>query len=80
MQKYQHFEFKIKNVIIFDPRMWPDKRKAEEFEIQDSKLLYYFPQNADQNEKRNHVGLQEGSLMYWDDLDKNIYYKEENKE
>jgi len=33
MQKYQHFEFKIKNVIIFDPRMWPDKRKAEEFEI-----------------------------------------------
>ena len=45
-------------MILFDPRLFPKgKKKADECEIQDEKLLYYYPLDADKNEKRNHVGL-----------------------
>ncbi len=41
-------------------------KKPNEEDIQDAKLLYYFPMNSTLFEKRNHVGMGEGTFGYWD--------------
>lgn len=41
-------------------------RKPEEQDIQDAKLLYFYPESTDINIKRNLVGLSEGLVTFWD--------------
>lgn len=49
-----------------DPTFWPHHmKKPEEADIQDAKMIYYFPENANIHEKRNHVGMAEGTVQFW---------------
>lgn len=48
--------------MIYNPKLIPKERKPTEENIQDAKLIYYYPSSVQIQEKRNHVGLAEGSF------------------
>ena len=43
---FKNYEFTIKTIFFFDPSQKPASKKPSEEEIQDAKLLYYYPENA----------------------------------
>ena len=59
------FLFSIKTILLYNPTLKPDKAKPQEEDIQDAKLLYYYPDETQIEEKRNQQGLTEGNLMFW---------------
>jgi hypothetical protein len=58
--------FTLKSVFIFDPSLRPKKRKPSDDEVQDSKLLYYYPNEEDLIVKRSNMGIIEGSISFMD--------------
>lgn len=60
------FDFSISLVILFNPKLVPKTVKPSESDYQDTKLLFYFPDAIQPEEKRNQVGLVEGSFHFWD--------------
>jgi hypothetical protein len=56
------YDIKLCSVMIYNPKLEPKVKKPTEEDIQDAKLLYYYPNEALIEEKRNHVGLAEGSF------------------
>ena len=61
------FDFSISLIIIFNPKLLPKVPKPSEADYQDTKLLFYYPdESTRQEEKRNQVGLVEGSYHFWD--------------
>jgi len=47
---------KLKSCFIFDPKLSPNIKKPSEDEVQDYKLLYYYPNNVDIHAKRSNTG------------------------
>ncbi|KRX03481.1 hypothetical protein PPERSA_02860 [Pseudocohnilembus persalinus] len=67
--KENKYFVKIKQILLYDPTFFPHHlKKPEEFQIQDEKLIYYFPENENIHIKRNHVGLAEGGYDFWKKL------------
>lgn len=64
-----NFQYKIKSILIYNPFLLSSNKKPTEAEIQDAKLLYYFPHDVIQEEKRNQVGLAEGCYEFWKALE-----------
>ena len=56
----------VSAVFILDPKLLPGKKSPLEEEVQDSKLLHYYPGSTSIHTKRNHVGLAEGIMMFTD--------------
>ena len=56
--------------VLFNPRLLPSSSipKPQEEDFQDAKLLYYYPQEELKDQKRNVVGLIEGNLLFYKDL------------
>lgn len=40
---FEGYKFLIKTILLFDPNLKPPMKKPSEEDIQDAKLLYYFP-------------------------------------
>jgi len=55
----------IEKILIYNPTKEPEKAKPLEEDIQDAKLLYFYPEQTDINVKRNLVGLFEGIVTFW---------------
>jgi len=55
------YDLKLQSVMIYNPKLTPLNKKPSETDIQDAKLIYYYPADSAIEEKRNHVGLAEGS-------------------
>jgi hypothetical protein len=57
MEHYAHlfesYAFNIKSVFLYDPTLRPAAKKPSEEEIQDTKLLFYYPSTATIHDKRN---------------------------
>ena len=58
-------DFAIDTVMLFDPERKPKVPKPIETDIQDAKLLYYYPTNKVIDIKRNFVGLVEGTVTFF---------------
>ena len=67
-------EYSIEALYLYNPTLIPKKKKAYEEDIQDAKLLYYYPKDRRIEEKRNNVGLAEGMITFW-----GIFSNNENK-
>lgn len=52
----------IKHCIIFNPKLKSPKKKPSDDEIQDAKLLFYYPFEEELIVKRSNIGIIEGSL------------------
>ena len=50
-------EHKLKSLFIFDPNLHPNIRKPSDDEVQDYKLLYYYPDFEDIHIKRSNTGI-----------------------
>lgn len=73
------FEFSIALMMIFNPTLTPKMNKPSESDFQDAKLLFYYPdEGIRQEEKRNQVGLVEGSYHFWDIFETPIENQKEN--
>ena len=77
-----NFQYQIKSILIYNPSLLPANKKPSETDIQDAKLLYYFPHDVIQEEKRNQVGLAEGCYEFWKALEEgnNLFEDESNNE
>ncbi|KAL4471685.1 hypothetical protein ABPG74_008578 [Tetrahymena malaccensis] len=66
-QPYQlgFYDLKLQSIMIYNPSLVPSVKKPSEEEIQDAKLIYYYPSQTPIQEKRNHVGLAEGNFQFW---------------
>lgn len=74
---FSKFEFSISLILLFNPKLLPKVLKPSESDYQDTKILYYYPEeNIKQEEKRNQVGLIEGSYHFWDIF--SVFQSEEN--
>lgn len=62
--------FSLKSLFIFDPTLKSKKRKPSEDELQDIKLLYYYPNNEDIHIKRSNSGIIEGTISFLDAFEK----------
>ena len=58
--------FSLKSLFIFDPTLKPKSKKPSDNEIQDVKLLYYYPNNEDIIIKRSNSGIIEGTISFLD--------------
>ena len=58
--------FTIKSCFICDSTLKSKKKKPSDDEIQDIKLLYYYPNNEDQVIKRSNMGIVEGTIGFMD--------------
>ena len=58
----------INTILIYDISRadGPEMRKAQEEEIQDAKLLFFYPESTNIHIKRNLVGFSEGIVTFWD--------------
>ena len=60
------FDFSISLFFLFNPKLLPKVPKPSESDYQDTKLLYYYPEDSiPPEEKRNQVGLTEGSYNFF---------------
>lgn len=61
------FDFSVPLVMLFNPKLLPKMSKPSESDFQDTKLLFYYPdEGVHPEEKRNQVGLVEGSYHFWE--------------
>jgi hypothetical protein len=58
--------FSLKSFFIFDPTLKPNCKKPSDNDIQDIKLLYYYPNNEDIIIKRSNSGIIEGTISFID--------------
>ena len=66
------FDFSISMILLFNPKLLPKVPKPSESDYQDTKILYYYPEELiKQEEKRNQVGLIEGSYYFWENFSDN---------
>ena len=52
--------FALKSCFIFSPVIKPNKAKPSDDEIQDAKLLIYYPSSEETLIKRSNIGIIEG--------------------
>ena len=63
---YEAWDFHFKAVFLFNTEAIPENPKPSEQEIQNAKLMYYYPEDTNKDEQRNQVGLAEGFFMFCD--------------
>lgn len=56
----------LKTLFIFDPTLKSKSLKPSDNEIQDVKLLFYYPSNEDPIIKRSNTGIIEGTISFLD--------------
>ena len=56
--------FSLKSCFIFSPSLKPKKEKPTDDEIQDAKLLIYYPSSEENLIKRSNMGIIEGTLHF----------------
>lgn len=61
----------IKSFYIFNPNLHSKKRKPTEDEMQNAKILYYYPNNEDEIIKRSNTGIIEGTLGFLNEFEEN---------
>jgi len=61
----------IKSFYIFNPILRSKKRKPTEDEMQNAKILYYYPNNEDDIIKRSNTGIIEGTLGFLSEFEEN---------
>lgn len=69
------YEVSLQMVMVYNPKLEPPNKKPSEEDIQDAKLIYYYPDKTAIEEKRNHVGLAEGNFQFW-----NSFINEDDEE
>ena len=56
--------FSLKSCFIFSPSLKPKISKPSDEEIQDAKLLIYYPSSEESLIKRSNMGIIEGTLHF----------------
>jgi hypothetical protein len=56
--------FTIAELLIYDPKRPSPKRKPIEIDIQEAKILIYWPENVPIEQKCNTVGMAEGVFNF----------------
>ena len=56
----------LKSLFIFDPTLKPKCKKPTENDVQDAKLLFYYPNSEDHHIKRSNTGIIEGTISFLD--------------
>ena len=56
--------FSLKSCFIFCPSLLPSKKKPSDEEIQDAKLLIYYPSSEETLIKRSNIGIIEGTIDF----------------
>ncbi|CAD8087460.1 unnamed protein product [Paramecium sonneborni] len=64
-QDQLNYDFQLKALFFFNPLAIPTVPKPSEQDQQDAKLIYYFPQSADIEEKRIQTGMAEGIFQFF---------------
>lgn len=59
-------KFTLKSVFIYDSTLKSNKKKPSDDEMQDIKLLYYYPDNEEKVVKRSNMGIIEGTMSFLD--------------
>ncbi|CAD8139485.1 unnamed protein product [Paramecium pentaurelia] len=70
-QDHLQFDFQLKALFMFNPLAVPTVPKPSEQDQQDAKLIYYFPQNANIEEKRIQTGMAEGIFIFFKQFNPN---------
>ncbi|CAD8185021.1 unnamed protein product [Paramecium pentaurelia] len=80
-QDQLNFDFSLKALFFFNPLAIPTVPKPSEQDQQDAKLIYYYPQNANIEEKRIQTGMAEGIFQFFTQFNPNpnILEQQENK-
>ena len=68
--------FSLKSCFIFCPSLLPSKKKPSDEEIQDAKLLIYYPSSEETLIKRSNIGIIEGTIDFIQSFNKD---SEQNK-
>ena len=63
--------FVLKSLFILNTNIKPKLKKASEDEIQDAKILFYYPKNEDVHVRRSNCGIIEGALGFLECFEKN---------
>lgn len=63
--------FSLKCCFVFSPSLNPSTDKPTDQDIQDAKLLLYYPQNVDKSIQRSNIGIVEGTLSFLRTFDSN---------
>ncbi|GBE58782.1 hypothetical protein, conserved [Babesia ovata] len=53
----------VSTIFVFDINRTPSSPNPTDEEVQDAKLLYYYPEHREVEERRSHLGLIEGLLV-----------------
>lgn len=61
---------KIKEFFIFNTKLHSSLEKPNDDEIQDAKLLYYYPENTEPLVKRSNMGIIEGTTAFMKEFEK----------
>ena len=61
---------KIKEFFIFNTKLKSSLEKPNDDEIQDAKLLYYYPENTEPLVKRSNMGIIEGTTSFMKEFEK----------
>ena len=64
-QNNRPMQFTLDQVLIYNPTYLPKMKKPHEEDYQDAKLLFFYPEKKCIQEKRNNVGLIEGSIRFF---------------
>ncbi|CAD8151559.1 unnamed protein product [Paramecium octaurelia] len=80
-QDQLNFDFSVKALFIFNPLAVPTIPKPSEQDQQDAKLIYYYPQGANVEEKRIQTGMAEGIFQFFAQFNPspNLLEQQENK-
>ncbi|CAD8053016.1 unnamed protein product [Paramecium sonneborni] len=70
-QDQLQFDFQLKALFMFNPMAVPTVPKPSEQDQQDAKLIYYFPSNANIDEKRIQTGMAEGIFIFFKQFNPN---------
>jgi len=62
--------FNLKSLYIIDTNLKPHNKKATEDEIQDAKILFYYPRGEDIHIRRSNCGIIEGTLGFMECFEK----------
>ena len=60
----------IKEFFIFNTKLKSPLEKPSDDEVQDAKLLYYYPENTEPLVKRSNMGIIEGTTAFMKEFEK----------
>ena len=57
-------DIKLQTFFIFDPNLIPLKKKPTDEEMQESKIIFYYPVNEEIHQQRSNTGIIEGTFSF----------------